>query len=481
MRRRDFLLLGAAGACLAGCDAAWVARREAGDGPFAPPPSGDIDDVAHVLSRLTFGARPGDRERVLALAPDPAAAARAFIEQQLASASVSDAPGFWASQRFETLDEPVAEYYEHKPAVLLRELVAFTILRAVHSNRQLLEVMAGFWSDHFNIDPAKSDCAFTKTADDRDVIRRHALGRFPELLRASVLSPAMLWYLDGQANRAGKPGERPNENHARELLELHTLGVDGGYTQHDVMEAARCLSGWTVHPLRAFRTAKVEFIAEHHDDGEKLVLGQRMPSGGGPRDLDRLLEILARHPSTARHIARKLARAFVHDDAPADSVDAAAAAFAATGGDIPATLRALFSAPSFWTSRGNLIKRPLHFVVSSLRATGARTDAGPALVDHLHRMGHAPFNHPTPDGYPREPHPWMGSLLWRWSFALALAQGRIKGTSLRLDRLVAQHGGEAGALAHVLGRQPTALELRVILNGPEPLALALASPAFQVH
>src|SRR5207302_4720804 len=161
--------------------------------------------------------------------------------------------------------------------------------------RQLYEVMVRFWSDHFNIDPSKGDCKWLKAADDRDVVRAHALGRFSDLLRASALSPAMLWYLDGRVNRRARPDEKPNENYARELLELHTLGVHGGYTQRDVMEVARCLTGWTVRGTKQakFGLGTVEFSVRLHDNGEKTVLGQRIAPGGGERDIDRVLEIVA--------------------------------------------------------------------------------------------------------------------------------------------------------------------------------------------
>src|SRR5712692_4635077 len=180
--------------------------------------------------------------------------------------------------------------------------------------------MVHFWTDHFNIDSSKAECKWLKAADDRDVIRPHAMGRFPDLLRASALSPAMLWYLDGRFNRKRDGDDKPNENYARELLELHTLGVHGGYTQRDVMEVARCLTGWTletrpfwlshaIRPRNAFW-----FDSARHDDGEKIVLGHRIPPGGGEKDGDRVLDILAQHPATARFIATKICRHFLGDD-----------------------------------------------------------------------------------------------------------------------------------------------------------------------
>lgn len=484
MNRRHFLLLGT-GATLAvalgGCDGVTRLLPGGGDpaGPFAGPSSPEIDAVSHVLNRLSWGPRPGEYDRVRALAGTAAEAAQAYIAEQLQPAAIADAPGFWAAGKFDAIDEPLGEHYEYDEKKLLDELVGATLLRAVESKRQLYEVMVGFWSDHFNIDPSKSDCRWTKASDDRDVIRAHAMGSFPALLRASALSPAMLWYLDGQANRKRGPQERPNENYARELLELHTLGVRGGYTQQDVMEAARCLTGWTVSGLKAFSTGKVSFVAENHDDGEKMVLGTRIPPGLGERDLDRLLEIVALHPSTADHLAAKLCRRFIADDPPPGAVATTARAFLKSGGDIPATLAALFASDDFLHARGGKFKLPMHFMVSALRATRADTGKAAPLAQFLQRMGHVPFHYPTPDGYPQEPWPWMGTLLWRWNFAAALSANRIDGTRLDVARLVADHSGKERALAHVLGRLPSETEAKGCFGSSQPLALALSSPAFQ--
>jgi uncharacterized protein (DUF1800 family) len=342
--------------------------------------------------------------------------------------------------------------------------------------------MVDFWSDHFNIDPSKGDSRWLKPIDDRRVIRAHAMGKFAELVRASALSPAMLWYLDGRENKKTSEGERPNENYARELLELHTLGVHGGYSQNDVMEVARCLTGWTVRGRRGARHAvgKVEFDASSHDDGEKRVLGVTIPAGLGRGDLDRVIEVVTQHPSTARYIAQKLCRRFIADEAPAEAVESVARVFSETGGDIRETVAAVCAHDAFWSHRGDKIKRPFHFVMSALRATGARTDAGRAVQDYLLRMGHAPFQYPTPDGYPEEPEPWMATLLWRWRFAAELASNRLKGTTVDLTRLRDSAGGTDFALAaHVLGRQPTEAEVEAAHHCASPLAVLLASPAFQ--
>jgi len=444
---------------------------------FLPPHAEDIDDASHVLNRLSFGPLPGQHAEIAAMG-----GARSFIASQLDPEAIDDSRADARSRRFEALNAwPLGELLEYDARELLDQMTRRKILRACHSNRQLQEVMVDFWSDHFNIDPSKGDSKWLKPADDREVIRAHALGSFPALLRASVLSPSMLWYLDGRENRRATEDERPNENHARELLELHSLGVNGGYTQDDVMEVARGLTGWTVRERSASRFAvgKVEFDPGRHDNGPKTILGIPIPANQGRRDLDRIVEIVATHPSTARHLAEKLCRRFIGDSPPPAAVETVAAAFLAADGDIRPTLAALFETPEFWASRGGKTKRPFHFIVSALRATAARSDGGPALQGHLLRLGHAPFQYPSPDGYPEEAAPWMATLLWRWKFALELANGGIKGTSFAKGKLLKAAGGEDGLAAHLLGRKPGAAERSAAAASGAPLALLLASPAFQ--
>ncbi len=395
-------------------------------------------------------------------------------------------------RRFETLREPIGELFEYRERLLIDELQRATLLRAIVSERQLFEVMVQFWTDHFNIDPSKADCGWLKTADDRDVIRAHALGSFAEMLRASALSPAMLCYLDGRENRKARPEDRPNENYARELLELHTLGVHGGYTQQDVMEVARCLTGWTVRGPGSgkFWPGLVEFKPHLHDKGAKVVLGKPIPAwpaslskdaqiSRGAWELERVLEIVLTHPSTARYLATKLCRRFIADEPPAAAVDAVSAAFARSNGGIRATLRALFETPEFWVARGTKLKRPFHYIVSALRATAAETDAPRHLVDALLRMGHAPFTYPTPDGFPEEASPWLGTMLWRWNFAIELCEGRVAHTKVDLGALRTAHGGDDGLMAHVLGRKPAPEEVECFNESGNGVALLLASPTFQ--
>ena len=485
--RRHFIRVSGAAAlaATAGCDQIpkgflpGLAGKPVRSGPFTPPASAEIDLISHTLNRLTFGARPGDYSRVKALGATDTEALAAFLDEQLAPEKIED---HWCAQqvrRFETLDDSAGDLFEYQEKLLLNEMMRASVLRAALSERQLYEVMVQFWTDHFNIDPSKGDCKWLKTADDREVIRKHALGKFPDMLRASALSPAMLWYLDGRVNRSHDPSEKPNENYARELMELHTLGVHGGYTQRDVMEVARCLTGWTVRSKELLYKGRVEFRKDLHDDGAKVVLGQTIPRGLGAADIDRVLDLVAFHPSTARHLATKLCRRFIDDDAPVAAIDTVARAFEQSRGDIKETLRALFGTEAFRDTRGTKFKRPFHFVASALRSTDADTDVAPAVIEYLMRMGHAPFNYPTPDGYPEDASPWMGTLLWRWNFAVALGSNQIKGTSVNLFALKKSFGGELALMAHFLGRAPTEEEREAYDQSGAGLALLLGSPGFQ--
>jgi uncharacterized protein (DUF1800 family) len=446
------------------------------DAPFRPPVGTTIDSIAHHLNRLSFGPRLGDRSEIDRLGIER------WVAGQLEPATIDDTRCDWRLAEIEPLAEPRGEHYDYSPEEMLLAIGRSRILRAVHSRRQLHEVMVEFWTDHLNIVAFKGDCRWVRLADELEVIRPHAMGRFRDLVRASATSPAMLVYLDGHDNKVVHPGDRPNENYARELLELHTLGVDGGYSQHDVLEAARCLSGWTYgHRFWLGRVSEVAFDQERHDNGAKEVLGVTIPAGGGKDDLERLLDIVCFHPSTARHLARRLCRAFIADPAPPEAQRVVAEAFTATKGDIPAVLRALIATPAFAGSGGSLFKRPFRFLVSALRATDATTDGGEGLLEALRRMGQAPSEYPTPDGYPLEPEPWIGSLFWRWNLAVALSAGRVPGTRIDREAFDAATGSNAARIAHLFGRIPSDREVELIASSGDPIAVALASPAFQWH
>lgn len=448
----------------------------------------EIDSTFHLLSRASYGVWPGDLDQARSKS------AEAWIEEQLAPEKIEDMLCELRARRFETLHHDPGTCYEYKKAVLREEITRHTLLRAVYSRRQLFEVMVGFWTDHLNINLEKGDCIYLKPYDDRTVIRAHALGRFQDLIRASATSPAMLVYLDGKENKKASPDDIPNENYARELLELHTLGVRGGYTQHDVQEVARCLTGWRLRTK--WRKGTVYFDPTLHDDGEKTVLGARIPAGGGERDLDRVIEIVCHHPSTARFIATKLSERFVSETPPASLVDRVAAVFTTTGGDIKAMLREILHSGEFKAARGAKFKRPFHFIASALRSLGADTHAHKPLIEYLLRMGQAPFEHPTPDGYPDEAAPWLGTLLWRWNFALTLAGNAVPSVNVEPARLLDAIAGKAGfspagLLPHFIGRAGAEAELKSLdefaagvdlaanERKAELLGLILASPAFQ--
>ena len=457
------------------------------DGKLPPPASGEIDPVAHALNRLTIGPTPGEYGRVAKMG------VAAFIDEQLAPENIENGLCNRVTARFcDMWGEPLSEQYDEDEETLTPLLRRVTTLRAIYSNAQLFEVMCEFWSDHFNIDPGKGDCRWSKVGDDRDVVRKHALGNFRELLRASALSPAMLWYLDGQANQTRKPEDKPNENYARELMELHTLGVHGGYSQADVMEVARCLTGWTLRSKRKggglFNSksgklfgelGEVFFQPEAHDGGAKTVLGQAIPAGLGAGDIERVIDIVATHPSTARFLAMKLCKRFIADEPAESAVAAVAKAFTDSKGDIKTTLRTVFALPEFAASAGVKMKRPFHFIISALRVTNAQSDGDKSVQQFLEKMGQATFRYPTPDGYPLEASHWHAGLLWRWKFALALSNNQIGGTSIERAKLQRQLGGDAAFMATLLNRRASAEESDAFFKSGDGLALLLASPGFQ--
>jgi uncharacterized protein (DUF1800 family) len=496
--RRQVLRAGAALAALTACGplGSGAARFLEGDaGPVKLAAGDAVDPVFHLLSRAAWGPRPGDVEAVTAMGVG------AWLDEQLAPESIDDGACDLRLADCEPADDAPQDLMSVQEHLVDRALARAMLIRAVHSRRRLFEVMTGFWSEHFSIDTGKRGCVQTKPLDDR-TIRAHALGRFRDLLGASALSPAMLLYLDGASNRGRSASDRPNENYARELMELHTLGVRGGYMQRDVMEAARCLTGWTVEDRGGLKQllarGEVVFRPDWHDDGEKTVLGRVIPAGGGASDVERLLDVVASHSATARRIAWKLCRRFVADPPPESVVMAAADEFTRTGGAIAPVVRRILSSPEFAASAGAKVKRPFEFVVSALRVTGAECRATDREFDFLTRMGHVPFHYPTPDGYPEEPEPWMGTLLWRWNFAVALTTDRLGETKADLDALARRAGLDAGRASAAdlaplfLGRRATDAE-RVAIDAyaarsvgardarrREAAALLLASPAFQV-
>lgn len=418
LTRRESLGIGlaaGAGVALAGCNRlpGLDARRE----PAAP--GAPNDPVDRVLDRVGFGPTQADRERVRKMGIP------AFLDEQLAPKDgfANDEPVLALKLRhLEAFELESAELRDEPDHEVLRQLQQATIVRAVYSRWGLRERMVDFWTNHFNVYARKGLAAYRVPKDQTDVVRAHALGSFPEMLRASAHSTAMLVYLDNQVNVAGVP----NENYARELMELHTLGVGGGYTQRDVQEVARCFTGWT-HETRLLRPrGQFRFNADLHDDGPKTVLGHAIPAGGGEKDGQRVLDILIGHPSTGKFLAKKLCRYFLGEDGQALE-PTVAEAYRKSNGDIPSMLRPILSSKALLEGRG-VARRPFDYLAACLRATSADTDGGKAVQDHLERMGQPLHQWPMPDGYPDKTAAWTGSLLARWNFALALCANEIRGT-----------------------------------------------------
>jgi uncharacterized protein (DUF1800 family) len=541
--------------------------------PAGPKP--DDAAIVHILNRIGFGPTPAGIERVRTIG------VRAYVDEQLHPERIDDAGMAARLATFSTLiksPRDLAEEY-FVPAMMERrqqqrreaqnggsaadigstepprrtprqmelarmqrtvigELSQQRLLRAVYSERQLEEVMVGFWMNHFNVFVGKGQVRVYLTEYERDAIRPRVLGRFRDLLGATAASPAMLFYLDNWQSTAApdaptsadaermrvgrrrrpfprdpalaRPGRTPrpgaadqpigtgtrqpqamrrrglNENYARELMELHTLGVDGGYTQKDVQEVARAFTGWTIANPRlggAYR-----FEPRLHDDGEKVVLGHRIKAGGGKTDGDEVLDLLARHPSTARFIATKLARRFVADDPPPALVARAADKFKSTGGDIREVVRVILTSPEFQASRRAKTKNPFEFVVSAVRVTGldlAPTATALPLVQSLRDLGMPLYGAQPPTGYADKAEAWVssGALLNRLNFVVALTAGQFRALAAapayrsatpedtrRLLFTTALANEVSESTAATVGRATTAAQTA---------ALILGSPEFQ--
>jgi uncharacterized protein (DUF1800 family) len=596
--RTRFVILALAGTCTLAVYVTASSASEAGlDNDRISRGTRELDEqqqVSHALSRLTFGARPGDVARVRAMGVDQ------WIDRQLHPERIDDAATDQFLSRYATLALSSAELYrEFPPAALLRniarrdsirrsgqmtladtiellqqarrsnqfvaELTSSRVARAVMSERQLQEVMVDFWENHFTVFAGKGQTRWYLTSYDRDVIRPNALGSFRTLLGAVAKSPAMLFYLDnaqsvadsGRATlrsqrrggnreqesgnrrrggqvRPGRPGirlgrppaindgasvpgssfpapaaqaaqaplRRPrglNENYARELMELHTLGVDGGYTQKDVIEVARALTGWSIRPprqlLQLASDPRVQRLAERmpdngaagefvfrpetHDAEAKVVLGHKLKAGRGLEDGEDVLDILARHPATARYIARKLAVRFVSDSPPQALVDRAAATFTRTNGDIREVVRTIVTSPEFFSRAAfrSKVKSPFEVVVSTLRALDAAPDATPRTAQVVARLGQPIFGHQAPNGWPETSEPWMntGAILNRINFGMAAAANRVPGASLdRWPDATRLRGAPRanqvdGVVASLLGGHVSPQTREILITGVHPM------------
>jgi uncharacterized protein (DUF1800 family) len=424
--------------------------------------------IDHALSRLTYGARHGDVQRVRSLGLER------WIALQLVPDRIDDRRADSLLSAYHGLNTPTTElaalFREAQQArrqaqrdssqpmqpaarrdnpgrqlqLTLSQVSSAKVLRAVVSERQLYEQMVDFWENHFSVYSGKGQTRLFIPAYDRDVIRPRALGRFRDLLGAVAQSPAMLFYLDNAQSvadsmhrtqspnriRLGRRARGLNENYARELLELHTLGVDGGYTQDDVVEVARALTGWSIDQ----REGAFVFRAPAHDADAKMVLGHALKAGRGIEDGEEVLDIVARHPSTARHITRKLAVRFVSDTPPGALVDRCAGVFQARDGDIRETLQCVITSPEFFSKAAYRakVKTPFELVASAFRATGAVPDNSPRAGQIVTRLGQPIFGRQTPDGWPDRGDEWMnaGAMVNRVNFGLAVASRRVPGVAV---------------------------------------------------
>lgn len=465
----------------------WLARPSAAraDAPFS---------ATHwLVNRLTMGWTP--EEQALA---DSLGYAN-YLEYHLNYTAIDDSAIDARIATYTTLSMQPYQLIGLSTSQLQTELTEAAILRSVFSKRQLYQRMVEFWTDHFNIDITKDNDKYLKTIDDRDVIRANALNTFPALLSASAHSPCMMEYLDNDTSVSGNA----NENYARELMELHTLSVNGGYTQTDVTEVARCLTGWQYYSSGyATQTLRwtFRFNSGQHDNGAKTVLGHAIPAGSGINDMEGVgaplgvLKILTDHPSTANFIATKLCKWFYSYSPPQSLIDAVAATYTSTGGDIKAMIRTLFNTcdPAAAPLK---YKRPYHHFVSALRATAAAVTTSSGIRTNLTSAGHLPFIWGPPDGYPDTLDAWVGLILPRWNFGASLLNGNISGSTVDVTAFFQGVTATADAMADQInarlfgGAMPTADRNRVrdyLLPNPpsatrqkEAIGLAIGSPGYQ--
>jgi uncharacterized protein (DUF1800 family) len=417
------------------------------------------EDLNAEMKEQRQSARDHARARALDLMEVPAETRT----QRLAAMGVDERRGFWRALSQDDREKLTADMTAQQRELLLSlenpvavgngELMQSKLLRAAYSERQLQEVMTDFWFNHFNVFIGKGAERYLVTAYERDVIRPHALGNFRELLLATAKSPAMLWYLDnwqsvgpnsvaaarvqaGMGLNPPKALQGLNENYAREVMELHTLGVNGGYTQKDVTELARVLTGWTIEEPR--RGGGYVFREPRHEPGDKTVLG-RVFHENGEREGEAALEMLARAPATARFLSTKLAQRFVSDTPPPKLVEAMTKTFLESDGDIKAVLQTMLRAPEFWdkSEYRAKVKTPLEFTVSAIRATGAEITRSQGVAEALNRMGMPLYGAQPPTGYSMRAESWVnsGALLSRMNFALGLGTGKLAGVRMDATKL----------------------------------------------
>ncbi|HXY29434.1 MAG TPA: DUF1800 domain-containing protein [Gemmatimonadaceae bacterium] len=546
--RAQCLLGGFTAAVLLSGTAAAQAHHRPNPAPHPPPAAmrelTADEQVKHALNRLTFGPRPGDVAAVTAMGVD------AWIARQLHPESIPDSLADRILGTFDSQRRSVRDLMDSMPSrdefvrasrrahgvsdtaqftlpaddslryvliyrradQLANEILPAKLLRAELSERQLLEVMVQFWENHFYLFSGRLPSRYSLLEYERDVIRPHALGRFRDLLGAVAKSRDMLFYLDnwqssadgdhisltefesqqGNASHRLAKRKRPsglNENYARELLELHTMGVNGGYTQADVVNVARAFTGWTVQdPARG---NEFDFLPERHDADPKLVLGTALPAGRGIEDGEQVLDILARHPSTATFISTKLVRQFVSDSAPPALVARTAETYRRTDGDIRECLRTIFTSPEFFSRAAyrHKVKPPLELVLSLRRVVSAFPDTTLRTSQVIAHLGEPLFGRVSPDGYPTDAAAWLntGAVLNRINLGITAIGGAVPGASIERWPLAVGLLGQPldvqvdGVIASILEGEASADTRHILIAGENPLVPSpqggMATPA----
>jgi uncharacterized protein (DUF1800 family) len=459
MNRRDFLKLGS----MSVLSLALASKLQWSGARVAKATQSLSSEQLHVLNRVTWGITRADIDRINALGIE------GYVDWALDADNIPDP----LVEQFVATDPLYWQPYEHIEAIARDDFgIVYTAALhhryfcAAYSEKQLYEVMVEFWTDHFNI-PIE-DYLVDKIMDDREVIRRHALGKFRDLLFASAQSPAMLYYLDN----AYSYKDHPNENYAREVMELHTLGVDGGYTEQDVRELARILTGWGV---RDGFNNRFYFDSYNHDTEEKVFLGRAFPAGRGIEEGLEALDMLATHPSTANYVCTKLVRRFTGDVPPQTLVDSAARVWQESDGDIKRVLRHILLSPEFTAATGQKFKRPLHFQVNILRAFAPHFEIYDEnwIIWNTEALGQMPWGWHPPNGYPDVTTAWIstGTLLERWNLGMGMPQAVEdwwEGGRLEMDALIPQVTTAGELVDHVarqvLGGEVTDADREMLIN-----------------
>ncbi len=457
----------------------------------------------HVLNRLGFGPRPGDIERVNAMGVEN------YIHQQLFPETIVEPSNFTEKlnelttyslnpgELFEKYGPPpkvngvrpdhdLVKEQRKKARIILREAMQARLMQAIDSPRQLQEVMVDFWYNHFNVFAQKGLDYLWVGNYEREAIRPYALGRFRDLLEATAKHPAMLFYLDNWQNVApnnlmisrGKKSRGLNENYARELMELHTLGVNGGYSQDDVIALARILTGWGFRGKpRGSNNVSYDFYFNdrRHDNSDKEFLGQTI-AGDGRQEVEEVLDILAKSPATAKHISFQLAQYFVADEPDPALVDQLAQEFESTNGDIRAVLQTIFESSQFWDEKnyGNKFKTPYQYVISAVRASGEEVADFRPLFGMLQQLGMPLYGCLTPDGYKNTQEAWLNGdgMLRRINFATALAFGRLNINDdqfpISYEDLMAVFDNQLSSTTmETIQKAPARLRAVLVLGSPE--------------